>query len=161
MQMVVLSGGLADPQDHHGAAQFTSTLLREGTKTRNSKQIAEQVDSLGATLGANSSLSSPTTNVVASGLTENLDQIMELFADVILNPSFPADELNKLRTRSLAQLRLQRAQPAFLANEMFAKVMYGSHPASRMSLTADEIQHLTLMFCRSFTTRISNRTTHS
>lgn len=143
MQMVVLSGGLADPQDHHGAAQFTSTLLREGTKTRNSKQIAEQVDSLGATLGANSSLSSPTTNVVASGLTENLDQIMELFADVILNPSFPADELNKLRTRSLAQLRLQRAQPAFLANEMFAKVMYGSHPASRMSLTADEIQHLT------------------
>ncbi len=143
MQMVVLSGGLADPQDHHGAAQFTSSLLRDGTKTRNSKQIAEQVDSLGATLGANSSLSSPTSNVVASGLTENLDQIMELFADVILNPSFPADELNKLRTRSLAQLRLQRAQPTFLANEMFAKVMYGSHPASRVSLTADEIQHLT------------------
>jgi zinc protease len=142
MQMVVLSGGLADPQDRHGAAQFTSSLLREGTKTRNSKQIAEQVDSLGATLAANSSLSSPTSNVVASGLTENLDQIIELFADVILNPSFPADELNKLRTRSLAQLRSQRAQPAFLANEMFAKVMYGSHPASRVSLTADEIQRL-------------------
>jgi predicted Zn-dependent peptidase len=143
MQMVVLSGGLTDPQDYHGAAQFTSALLREGTKTRNSKQIAEQVDSLGATLAANATLSSPTSTVVASGLTESLDQIMELFADVILNPSFPADELTKLKTRSVAQLRLQRSQPAFLANEMFARVMYGSHPASRVSLAADEIQRLT------------------
>ena len=143
MQMVLLSGGLADPQDQHGAAQYTASLLREGTKTRNSKQIAEQVDALGATLGANSGLSSLTTNVTASGLTDNFDKIMGLFADVILNPSFPADELNKLKTRSLAQLRLQRSQPTFLANEMFAKVMYGSHPASRVSLTADEIQRIT------------------
>src|SRR2546428_6203953 len=52
MQMIVLSGGLTDAQDQHGAAQFTATLLREGTRTRTSKQIAEQGDSLGASLGA-------------------------------------------------------------------------------------------------------------
>jgi predicted Zn-dependent peptidase len=75
---------------------------------------------------------------------------MELFADVILNPSFPADELNKLKSRSLAQLRLQRSNPAFLANEMFLKVMYGSHPASRASLTAEEIGRLTPQTLQTF-----------
>jgi zinc protease len=143
MQMVVRSGGLSDPEGQHGAAQFTASLVREGTKTRNSKQIAEQVDVLGASLAASSGLSSPTSIVLASGLTDNFDQIMELFADVILNPSFPADELNKLKTRTLAQLRLQRSQPGFLANEMFARVMYGSHPAARVSLTAEEIERIT------------------
>src|SRR6476646_4186001 len=45
MQMIVLSGGLTDAQDQRGTAQFTAALLRDGTKTRNSKEIAEQVDS--------------------------------------------------------------------------------------------------------------------
>jgi zinc protease len=150
MQMIVLSGGLTDPQDQPGAAQFTATLLREGTKTRSSKQIAEQVDSLGASLGAISGLSSPTSSVNASGLTDNFEQIMELFADVILNPSFPADEFNKLKTRSLAQLRQQRSNPGFLATEMFQKVMYGSHPAARVSLAAEEIQRMTPEALRKF-----------
>ncbi len=150
IQMVVLSGGLADAPDQHGAAQYTASLLREGTRTRNSKQIAEQADSLGATLVATAGLSSPTSNITASGLTDNLDQIIELLADVILNPSFPADELNKLKTRSLAQLRFQRSTPSFLAQEMFAKVMYGTHPAGRFSLTAEEIQKLTPEVLRKF-----------
>ena len=143
MQMVVLSGGLANPADQRGQAQFTAALLREGTKTRNSKQIAEQIESLGASLSASSGLSSLTSTASASGLTDNFDQIMELFADVILNPTFPADEVNKLKTRTLAQLRFQRSQPFFLASEMFSKVMYGEHPAGRVSASAEEIQRLT------------------
>jgi zinc protease len=143
MQMIVLSGGLADADDQRGVAQYTASLLREGTKTRNSRQIAEQSDTLGASLVTGSSLSAITSTVGASGLTENLDAIMELFADVTLNPSFPADELSRLKTRSLAQLRLQRSQPNFLASEMFAKVIYGEHPGSRTSLTAVDIQKIT------------------
>jgi zinc protease len=143
MQMVILSGGMNDAEDQHGAAQFTAALLREGTRTRNSRQIAEQFDSLGATVSASSGLSSITSSVAATGLTDNFDQVMDMFADIILNPSFPADELNKLKTRSLAQLRLQRSQPGFLANEMFSKVMYGSHPGARVSLAEEEIKRLT------------------
>src|SRR5688572_21415667 len=60
MQMVVLSGGLSDPADYRGLASFTASLLREGTKTRASKDIAEQVDALGATLFAGSGFSSMT-----------------------------------------------------------------------------------------------------
>jgi zinc protease len=143
MQMVILSGGLSDPADHPGAAQYTATMLREGTKTRSSRQIAEAVESMGATLNANSGLSSPISAITAGGLAENFDQIMELFADVILNPSFPADDLNKLKNRATAQLRAQRSQPEFLANEMFLKTMYGAHPASRIALTPAQIQSLT------------------
>src|SRR5438309_1901799 len=143
MQMVFLSGGLADPPDSPGAAQYTATMLREGTKTKNSKQIAEQIDQLGATLTANSSLSSLTSIVSAAGLIENFDPILDLFADVILNPAFPVDEFNKLKTRNLGQLRLQRSQASFLAQEMFLKVVYGSHPAARRALTAEQIGNLT------------------
>ncbi len=150
MSMVLLSGGLADPADSLGAASYTASLLREGTKTRDSKQIAEQVDSLGASLFASASLTSLNTNVTASGLVENYDQIMELFADVLLNPSFPADEFNKYKTRQLAAIRQQRSLPGFLANEKFAQVIYGSHPGARVALTAEQIQKLTPESLRQF-----------
>jgi zinc protease len=143
MQMVILSGGLNAPADQPATAQYAATMLREGTKTRASRQIAEAIESLGATLSANSGLSSPISTVTAGGLTENFDQIMELFADVILNPSFPAEDLNKLKNRAVAQLRFQRSQPGFLASEMFSKVMYGEHPASRVAPTPAQIQGLT------------------
>src|SRR5262249_31503887 len=94
-------------------------------------------------LSAGSGLSSLTSSITAGGLTENFDQIMELFADVILNPSFPAEDLNKLKNRAVAQLRAQRSQPGFLANEMFLKTMYGAHPASRIALTRTPIQGVT------------------
>lgn len=76
MQMVILSGGLADPADQLGAAQYTATMLREGTQTRDSKKIAEQIDQLGASLSASAGLSSLTSVVSASGLTDNFDPIM-------------------------------------------------------------------------------------
>src|SRR6266436_79555 len=83
MEMVVMSGGLADPSDMHGLAGTTATLLREGTAKHNSRELAEQLDTIGATIGANSGLSSFTTNITASGLVENFDQILDLFNEVI------------------------------------------------------------------------------
>ena len=144
MQMVVLSGGLSDKTDYHGLASFTATLLREGTAKRSSKDIAEQVDAIGATLGANSGLSTMTSVVNASGLIENLDQTLDLFADVIRNPTFPQAEVDKYKTRTLAQLQFQRSIPQFLAQEQFNKAIYGAnHPASLVSPPAESIKKLT------------------
>jgi zinc protease len=143
VQMVVLSGGISDPADQHGVAQFTASMLREGTKTRNSREIAEQVESLGASLVATSGLSTTTSTVATSGLMEQFDPIMALFADVVLNPSFPADELKKIQARTVAQLRAQRSVPGFLAAEMFSKVLYGQHPAGRVAPSPEEVQRLT------------------
>src|SRR5215216_2917470 len=144
MQMVVLSGGLSDKADYRGLANFTASLLREGTARRSSKDIAEQVDALGATLTATSGLSSMTSTVNTSGLIENLDQTLDLFADVIRNPTFPQAEVDKYKSRTLAQLQFQRSIPQFLAAEQFQKAIYGtSHPASLIVPPAESIKKLT------------------
>ena len=144
MQLVVLSGGLSDKADYHGLATFTAGLLREGTSKRSSKEIAEQVDALGATLTANSGLSSMTSTVNTGGLIENLDQTLDLFADVIRNPTFPQAEVDKYKTRTLAQLQFQRSIPQFLAAEQFQRAIYGAnHPASLVAPPADSLKKLT------------------
>ena len=142
MQMVILSGGLSDRADYRGLATFTAALLREGTAKRASKDIAEQVDSLGATLTANSGLSSLTSTVSTSGLVENLDQTLEIFADVIRNPSFPAAEVDKFKARTLATLQFQRSNPQFLAQEQFNRAIYGDHPASLIAPPAESIKKM-------------------
>src|SRR5262249_6527712 len=150
MQMVILSGGLSDPADLPGAAQYTATMLREGTKTRSSRQIAEAVESMGATLNANSGLSSPISSITAGGLTENFDQIMELFADVILNPSFPADASINRRPGAPPKLRAHRARPESRPKEFFLKTMCGAPPAGRVALTPAQIQSLTPVTLKQF-----------
>lgn len=143
MQMVVLSGGLSDPADYHGLASFTASLLREGTKTRDSKKISEEVDALGATLGANSGFSAMTTNVSAGGLVENLDQTLDLFADVVRNPTFPQAEVDRYKSRTVAQLQFLRANPQFLAQEQFNRSIYGTnHPASIVAPPAESLKKL-------------------
>jgi len=144
MQMVLLSGGLSDKPDYRGLASFTATLLREGTKTRSSKDIAEQVDALGATLNADSGLSTITSVVATGGLVENLDQTLALFSDVIRNPIFPQEEVEKYKTRTLAQQQFQRSSPQFLAQERFNRAIYGtSHPASLVVPPAESLKKLT------------------
>jgi zinc protease len=144
MQLVVLSGGLSDKPDYRGLASSTATLLREGTTKRASRDIAEQIDALGATLTANSGLSSMTSVVSTGGLVENLDQTLELFADIVRNPTFPQAEVDKYKTRTLAQLQFQRSIPQFLAQEQFNRAIYGtSHPASLVAPPAESIKKLT------------------
>lgn len=142
MQMVVLSGGLSDKADYRGLAQFTAALLREGTMTRSSREIAEYVDALGATLNASSGLSSMTSNISASGLVENLDQTLAIFSDVVRNPNFPQAEVEKYKARTLQQLQFQRSSPQFLAQEQFSRAIYGNHPAALIAPPADSLKKL-------------------
>ena len=109
MQMVVLSGGLADSSDYRGLASFTAGLLRDGTTKRSSKEVAEQIDALGGTLASTAGLSSVTSTVSTSGLIENLDQTLDIFSDVVRNPIFPAGEVEKYKARTLAQQQFQRS----------------------------------------------------
>lgn len=129
MQMVILSGGLSDPPDYRGLSTFTAALLREGTTTRKSKDIAEQIETIGSTLTTGSSVSAFTTGINTSGLVENFDQVLDIFADVICHPTFPQDEIDKYKARQLQQIQIQRAIPQFLATERFQIALYGSHPA--------------------------------
>lgn len=143
MQMVVLSGGLSDPADYHGLASFTAAMLREGTATKKSREIAEQVDTLGATLTAGSGLANFTTTITSAGLVENLDPALALFADIILSPKFPQEEIDKYKARQLQTLNFQRSIPQFLAQERFVRAVYGDHPAGMISAPRESISKIT------------------
>src|SRR5437867_11983603 len=93
MEMVVMSGGLSDPADMHGLAGATATLLREGTAKHNSRELSEQLDTIGATINATSGLSGFTTNITSAGLVENFDQVLDLFNDVVRTPKYPTEEV--------------------------------------------------------------------
>ncbi len=137
------SGPIFEPADKPGIANITAQMLREGTKTRNSRQLSEEIDKLGATLFANSGFGSAATNISASGLSDNFDQWFPLLTDVLMNPTFPAEELGKLKARLKTQLIQQRTQPGFLADERFRQAVYGKHPAAINSTTAAVLDALT------------------
>lgn len=129
------SGATFEPVDQPGLAVITAQMLTQGTTSRTSKQIAEDVDRLGANVFANSGFGSGTTGINASGLSDNFDQWFAVAVDVLLHPSFPDNELAKLKTRLKANLKQQRAQPGFLANERFSRAVYGNFPAAVTSMT--------------------------
>ncbi len=143
MQMVVMSGGLSDPAEMRGLAGATAALLREGTAKHTSKEIAEQLDTIGGTLGAGSGLSTFTSNVTASGLVENFDQMLDLFAEVIRTPRFSADEVERFKTRTAFGQQGLRSQANFLAQERFNQVIYGTHPAAFLVPPIDAIKKIT------------------
>jgi zinc protease len=137
------AGPLFEPANMPGVANVTAQMLRQGTKTRSSVEIAEQSALLGAEISASSGFGSSATVMNVSGLSDNFDQWFALASDVLLNPSFPADELNRLKQRMRAQLQQQRANPNFLSNERFNRAVYGSHPAAVVSATNQSIEAMT------------------
>ncbi len=144
MQLIIPgAGGYYDPADLPGLASVTSAMMREGTTTRSSSQLSEQLETLSATLTVNTGPSSTEATVSASCLTEHADKLFDMFADVLLNPAFSEEELTRYKQRTRAGLIQQRSIAGFLGAEMFAKVMYGNHPAGRISMTAEGIEKVT------------------
>jgi zinc protease len=127
------AGGYYDPATQVGLAQFTAANLREGTTTRSSAQIAEELERIAATLNAAAGMSSEDTTMTASALSEHVDVVLDLMADMLLNPTFPDEEFNRYKTQTRAQLIQQRSSPAFLAQERFSLVIAGDHPDGRTS----------------------------
>ena len=137
------AGALYDPTDLPGLANVTATMLREGTATRSSKQIAEDMEKLGATISAQAPWGSETATFTASGLSDNAPQWIALASDILLNPSFPESELNKLKQRMKVQLQQQRSTSGFLLQERFSRAVYGDHPAAVTSATSQALDKIT------------------
>ena len=140
-RLVFRSGDAHDPVELPGLADMLTGLLTEGTQSRTSREIADEVARLGATLQAGAS--SDYTTVAASSLTTFSDEILELMADVALRPVFPENEVELTKQNTKESLKQQRAQPSFLASEMVARVMYGDHPYSVTAPTPEAIDATT------------------
>ncbi|HEV7608704.1 MAG TPA: pitrilysin family protein [Steroidobacteraceae bacterium] len=127
------AGFAADASAKPGTARLTMLMLQEGTKTRDSLQIAERSESLGAPLAVGSTLDRSFLNMNA--LSGRLPESLDLYADVLLNPTFPAKELDRLRGQTLATIQQEKAQPAAMINRVMPALLFGeghaySNPAS-------------------------------
>ncbi|HWV94382.1 MAG TPA: insulinase family protein, partial [Vicinamibacterales bacterium] len=125
--LVLRTGSDANPLDKPGMANFVAAMLDEGTAKRNALQIADDVARMGASLGTSSSMDA--TTVSARSLTKNFPATLEILSDVVLNPSFPAEEIERQRASRLAGLVQQRDNPNQVAAQVMAASLYGpKHP---------------------------------
>lgn len=125
------AGGYYDAPNQIGLASMVGALMREGTASRTSAQISEELETTGATLNVGAGASSLNATVSGSALTSNFPKLFDLASDVLLHPVFPQAELDRYRTRLKATLIQVRANPDFLASEKLDQLVYGSFPASR------------------------------
>jgi len=135
------AGGYFDPEDQPGLAGFTAALMREGTATQTSSQVARGLEIMAATLNFSAG-NSPEAVISGSCLREHAVRLIDLAADVLLHPSFPDEEVASFKQRSRGTLAQQRANPNFLAAEMFSRAVYGAHPASRIGPTEAALDRL-------------------
>jgi len=113
-------------------ADFTATLLTKGTKSKSALIIAETIDGIGADISANSSLDY--FSISAFTLTKHQDKVLEILADIMLNPAFDDDELEKLVPKALAGLKSEKSNIGSLAAKMSNIAVYGKdHPYAKIS----------------------------
>lgn len=126
LNLVLKTGRTNEPDGKTGVAGLTTSLIDDGTKKRSAVEIANELQAIGANLGAGGTWDS--TNVAMQTLTKNLDKALDIYADVIQNPTFPASEFESLRQRQIVGLRVQKSNPNAISNTVYNKVLYGNHP---------------------------------
>jgi predicted Zn-dependent peptidase len=136
LNLVMKMGAAGDPAGKAGLASLTADMLDEGTATRSSLDISDQLARIGSSLNIAAGWDSTTASM--RSLTRHLDRALDIYADVISNPAFPDKELQRLRATRLAGLRQQRDNPEAIAGLVFQTVLYGRNHPYGHPLTGDE-----------------------
>ena len=137
-----------DRAAHPGIAQIAAGVANEGTDSRSSKQIKEELRSIGGSLGLGSDADS--TTMTATALSEFSTRMFDLMSDVAQHASFPEGEVKLAQENTIQQIRAGRANPGFLVNERFQKAVFGNHPYSFVVPDEKSISALTSADLRSF-----------
>lgn len=140
-QLLIKSGGEADPQNLSGLADFTASLLTKGTKSRSATQIAEEIEFLGGSIGAGAGWDS--SNVSVRVTNDKTDKALAVLADAVMNPTFKQEEIDRYREQLLDGLSVQMKQPGAIANNVANKLVFSSlgyaHP---LSGTPESVQRI-------------------
>lgn len=130
--------------DKAGYVGLAGELLRQGTTNRNKETLDEEIDFIGASLFTGSS------NVFAAGLSKYQEQLVELLADVALNPSFPEEEFEKLKKQSLSGIENAKDDPNTLSSRIFNQSLFGSeHPYGELE-SDKTIENISIEDCKSY-----------
>ncbi len=125
----VPAGGLSDPDEKLGLADFTAMGLMRGTARRNFQQIYDTLESAGAALSVSSGVH--TTGFNGRSLAEDLPLILELLAETLQQPVFPAEQLERLRAQILTGLAIRAQDTGEMASLTFDQIIYAGHPYRR------------------------------
>ena len=136
--LTIRSGLAVDPADKAGLAQFVADAAQEGTATRDSRRIRDEIFGLGATIGAQAG--QDTTSFTMRGLADTLPAMLDLLADITRNPTFPESEVQLLLSNAGQRLQAQLASAQFVSNRQFRQALLGSHPYARTGATPDTVK---------------------
>lgn len=126
ISVAIKAGAIYDPQDNPGVANLTAMLLDEGTKNRTSKQIAEEIDFIGGKLSASGGEDFSSASLVV--LKKDLKTGMDLLSDILLNPAFPEEELERKKKETIASIISEKDDPGAVVSKAFYKAVFPGHP---------------------------------
>ena len=129
MDLMFDAGYKSDQLSSPGTAELAMNLLDEGTKNMNSLEISEKLQLLGADLYSQSDMDVSTVSLRT--LKPSLDESLVLFSDVLLNPSFPQKEFDRLQMEQLNNIKREKSEPISMVLRVMSKYFYGEdHPYS-------------------------------
>jgi predicted Zn-dependent peptidase len=142
------SGNIDEAQEQLGVADITGELLKEGTTSLSSQEIAEAAARMGSTLGV--TVGADETTVAMDVLSESGAGAVKLLADVVEHPLLPESELARLKTNTLREIAVAKTQPGQIALARFRKLMYGNHPYGDVLPTEETVNKLTIADAKKF-----------
>ena len=148
LSLVMRSGNLNDPPDMPGLADIAGKLMKEGTASRSSKQIAEEAAGMGGAV--NITVGPDESDLTTDVLSEFGPQAAVLLADVVEHPLFPDAELPRLKNDAQRQLTISKSVPQSMALEKFRKILYGDHPYGAVLPTQESIEKTTVADIKRF-----------
>ncbi len=125
--LMIDAGYAADQSASPGAMNLLMNMIDEGTKTRTALQISDELALLGSTLNTGADLDISSVNLTS--LTTNIEKSLDIFADVILNPSFPENDFSRLQKQQLAAIQREKVTPIQMALRVFPQLLYGKNHA--------------------------------
>jgi zinc protease len=149
MRLLIRAGAAQDPERKRGVASLTAALLDQGTTSRSAQQIADQIDSIGGALSTGSGMD--LTSVDAVVMKDSFDLAMDLVADVVRNPAFSPEEIDRQKEQTISSLRVNAGDPDYVASSVFTRLVYGFHPYAMPGVgTPESIASLTAEDLRAF-----------
>lgn len=124
--LVIKTGAVADPEGRAGLAALTAGLLLKGTTARSAVEIAEAIDFIGGSLTAHADDDFSTVTLTA--LKKDLPAALDVMADALRRPTFPAAEVERARRETLSGIRAAKDDPEDVAQKAFAPLVFGLHP---------------------------------
>jgi zinc protease len=131
-EIVFRHGSANDPEKHEGLAYITAEMIKMGSKKYNAQRVASIIENAGSAL--HKEVDEHTSSFEFFALDKNVEQILPVFADVIMHPEFSYKEINWVKNRSLAHLLQIQDDPDYLANKIFHETLYPKHPYAHLPL---------------------------